>query len=456
MSSSHLEQWAKENVLQILPLDEESALLVVQTAVAAKNAEEAKNHWISLLGESPEIIEFVSEFNRRRFAPSLGEDTGFKKFDVNRNTKGGSNTFSSNSTAYPTINQQQKASQTRLSSSDRDRSKPRKTKDDLYNIPKAPQKTTVQGTLTSDLMGSKKASKPKQLPQVSKIDGLADIERAIHEVEISQKSSSSNRRSCDCQGRKHPLNEAAPNCLNCGKIICMLEGMGPCTFCKAPVISKTQQLELLQELKKAGSDLKQAANQKTKSKHSSSKHQFQKLNNSSIHSIFIDPKQLEQKAIEAEQRKNVLLNFDRTAAQRTKIIDEAADFDPTTLASDTWASPAEKALNLVKVQHALAQKEKKKKKVLSISLSGKKVVVDQKDESSDEEVPIDEQRKLFETKEIDASNKQKSSNITRIPRSLARPVFRPQSLPKESELPKEIAEKINRSWSKVQDAIEDD
>ncbi|WBW70752.1 thyroid receptor interacting protein-like protein, transcription coactivator [Schizosaccharomyces osmophilus] len=456
MFSSNLEQWAKENVLKLLSLDEESALLVAQTAAAAQNAGEAKNHWISLLGESPEAIEFVSEFNRRRFAPSSKKDTSYKKADIDRPSEKASNSSSEKSTVYPTISQQQKTRQTRSSSSDRDKSKNTKTNDDLYNIPKVAQKTTSQGTLTSDLMGTKKAFKPKQVPQVSKIDGLADIERAIHQVEISQKSSNSNRRSCDCQGRKHPLNEAAPNCLNCGKIICMLEGMGPCTFCKAPVISKTQQLELLQELKKAGSDIKQAANQKTKSKHSSSKHQFQKLNNSSIHSIFIDPKQLEQKAIEAEQRKNVLLNFDRTAAQRTKIIDEAADFDPTTLASDTWASPAEKALNLVKMQQALSQKEKKKKKVLSISLSGKKVVVDQKDESSDEEVPDNEHHNFLETKELEASAKQNSSNITRIPRSLARPVFRPQNLPKKSELPKEITEKINRSWSKVQDAIEND
>ncbi|EPY50803.1 thyroid receptor interacting protein [Schizosaccharomyces cryophilus OY26] len=453
MPSSALEQWTKDNVLKLLPLDEESAVLVAQTALAAENADDAKTHWISLLGESQETIEFVSEFNRRRFAASFSQkDAISKKLESNRPSS-----YSAETMASSNISQRKQTNQARLSSSDGDKNKSTKTDDELYKIQKFSQKSTGPGTLTSDLMGSKKASKPKAAPQVSKIEGLADIERAIHQVEISQRSSNSNRRSCDCQGRKHPLNEAAPNCLNCGKIICMLEGMGPCTFCKTPVISKTQQLELLQELKKAGSDLKQASNQKTKSKHMSSKHQFQKLNNSSIHSIFIDPKQLEQKAIEAEQRKNVLLNFDRTAAQRTKIIDEAADFDPTMLASDTWASPAEKALNLVKVQQALAQKEKKKKKVLSISLSGKKVVVDQKDESSDEEMPDDEQRKFMETKDIEASTKQKSSNVTRIPRKLARPVFRPQDQPKfKSGLPKEIAEKINRSWSKVQDAVEED
>mmetsp|Transcript_19172 Transcript_19172/g.13766 ORF Transcript_19172/g.13766 Transcript_19172/m.13766 type:complete len:123 (+) Transcript_19172:290-658(+) len=39
-----------------------------------------------------------------------------------------------------------------------------------------------------------------------------------------------NRKICYCQGTKHPLIN---NCVSCGKIVCELEGEGPCLFCGA-------------------------------------------------------------------------------------------------------------------------------------------------------------------------------------------------------------------------------
>lgn len=37
-----------------------------------------------------------------------------------------------------------------------------------------------------------------------------------------------DRRACECQASKHKL---IGNCLNCGRIVCELEGSGPCYFC---------------------------------------------------------------------------------------------------------------------------------------------------------------------------------------------------------------------------------
>ena len=36
------------------------------------------------------------------------------------------------------------------------------------------------------------------------------------------------REACTCMARRHPL---FANCTACGKIICELEGEGPCFFC---------------------------------------------------------------------------------------------------------------------------------------------------------------------------------------------------------------------------------
>src|SRR5690606_30060860 len=38
-------------------------------------------------------------------------------------------------------------------------------------------------------------------------------------------------RHCGCQARRHDLLKAAPNCLACGHIVCVAEGLGPCPFC---------------------------------------------------------------------------------------------------------------------------------------------------------------------------------------------------------------------------------
>ncbi|CAB16891.1 RQT complex subunit Rqt4 [Schizosaccharomyces pombe] len=447
-----MEKWTKENVLKILPVDDESAAMITSTALAVDSSEAAKDYWISLLGDSAETIEFISDFNQKRFhsthsgnSPSIMKNK--KNVTPNNNIRQKNTATSSHPSFYIANNKQKGYDEEMYKVNPASRNKSQSNNISSHEKSSKTTKNVSPGVMTSDLIPEKKSVKHNNSSS-NRIEGLADIEKAIRQIEISQNINKAERRVCNCQGRKHPLNEAAPNCLNCGKIICIVEGIGPCTFCDNPVISKAQQLELIQELKHEGSRLKQAANQKRKSKTVSSKNNFQRLQNSSLHSIFLDPKQLEQKAQEAEERKNVLLNFDRTSAQRTRIIDEAADFDPTSLASDTWASPAEKALNLVRMQKAMAKKEKKKKKVLSISLSGKKVVVDQKEassESSDEDQ--DELDNLTKVEGQSHSHNPKAPVI----RNLPRPIYHQDLHSSHVAVPESILNKINQKWSKVQD-----
>ena len=115
------------------------------------------------------------------------------------------------------------------------------------------------------------------------------------------------RHPCDCNARRHAL---ITNCLACGKVICEQEGVGPCLFCGSdPDVSHS--------------------------------------------SVATDPA-----AIAAAARfKNRLLEFDRTAAKRTTVIDDQEDYY-SHAASDAWLSQKEKA----EAEAAMASREEAKER----------------------------------------------------------------------------------------------
>lgn len=57
------------------------------------------------------------------------------------------------------------------------------------------------------------------------------------------------QKTCSCQATRHGLLMVAPNCLNCGRIRCIAEGVGPCADCKMPMISEEQEALLIAEAK---------------------------------------------------------------------------------------------------------------------------------------------------------------------------------------------------------------
>ncbi|KAI3649963.1 hypothetical protein MP228_005595 [Amoeboaphelidium protococcarum] len=68
--------------------------------------------------------------------------------------------------------------------------------------------------------------------KVLKIDSSASVKQSNQKSKSGNKNISkmTGRDSCNCCAQLHDL---VRNCLNCGKIICQLEGKGPCTFCDA-------------------------------------------------------------------------------------------------------------------------------------------------------------------------------------------------------------------------------
>lgn len=206
-----------------------------------------------------------------------------------------------------------------------------------------------------------------------KIDSLADIEAALNQIDLS--GSRGRRVACTCMGSRHPLVEAAPNCLKCGKIICIKEGLGPCLSCGSPLISEENIQAIASILNLEKDQIASTMGRKAR----------EAAANSGISISETKVKEAKDKAKnEAENRLNKLLNFQETSSQRTKIIDEVADFETPTIGVNKWASPMEQAKQLKRQQRQLRKQEELRlaragrgKKVVSIDLHGHKVVTRQ-------------------------------------------------------------------------------
>ena len=82
----------------------------------------------------------------------------------------------------------------------------------------------------------------------------------------------------------------------------------------------------------------------------------------------------------AKAHRDRLLNFQAQNARRTRVVDEAADFETPNVASTLWMSPAQRALALKKQQRILREMEEKarpewekKKTFMSLDIKGGRV-----------------------------------------------------------------------------------
>ncbi|ODQ65549.1 zf-C2HC5-domain-containing protein [Nadsonia fulvescens var. elongata DSM 6958] len=327
--------------------------------------EEVAEHFKNLLGETSDALDFIAEFCRIRFPPKAIKSVP-PPASPPRSKKPLS--ISSSSMSWVADANPQKSKVTKRNGGGR-----------LGNS---------SSSLTSELMIKTPGQRDKQK---QKITSLADIDLALKELEISSAKSeissevdaSKPRTVCNCMGTRHPLLLIAPNCLNCGKIICIKEGMGPCTFCGAKLLSEEEfsaiQNVLLNErhdLKEAqGGSLRQSSS--SKNKQNSIKYNFSATG--------VNGRRAQEKALEeAKERLEKLLHFQNTGAERTKIIDQASDFEVPGYGVNQWASPTERALQLKKQQKLLRKMEEREKArsgrgkaVLSIDLKGRKIFAEE-------------------------------------------------------------------------------
>ncbi|KAH7163390.1 putative zinc finger motif, C2HC5-type-domain-containing protein [Dactylonectria estremocensis] len=412
---------------KLLPLPDNELQQVLDYATTLSKPEAAE-HLNNLLGSSPLAVEFISSFNSRRHTgPSFSaaaaaatpstSDTGAieavpkpkrapkkKKAAIHtpqaRQVDGYSapagSTYNKKDQDLDYIPQRPSAP----SSADVSRSTTPKP------VPKPaakppPKQHASAGYLIADGPSKPKpksnpgsrSSTPKPSSSTTKISisgglsmagastAIADLDAAIRALEISTNPSLDNpkARKCNCVATRHPLQGAAPNCLSCGKVICMKEGLGPCTFCGSPLLSPDDVQAMVRELKDERGRERMAADRQANRRADVAK----------TPAAFTTPRgndgpSLSDAEAKARAHRDKLLNFQAENAQRTTVRDEAADFDVSGALTGTgsmWSTPEERARELKRQQKILREMEwnarpdyEKRKQVLSIDLVGGKVV----------------------------------------------------------------------------------
>lgn len=417
MSGANLVAWGVPRLAQLLPLDEES-LQQILTYSAGLSKEASAEHLKNLLGDSPAVFEFIASFNSRREAqeaPRSGGSATTTASAANKssNGKGASGKrggkkgqTSLHSTGPPrrpenygnVVGGYRKEDQDEnYMSTTRSRNNnaglstepaaflrpsPRESAASSRSTSPAPKNKappSASGPVISELLPNVKSKSAKQSPRQAgsgaaspsknslTTNDISDLTAAIAALEVSTNPTLSNEeRKCTCYATIHPLFDPAPNCLNCGKIICSLEGLQPCSFCGTPLLSNEEVQSIIRELRaERGQEKMRAHNEGV-----------QRPGGPGPGPGSGSSSQLDA----AKAHRDRLLNFQAQNARRTRVVDEAADFETPNLSSTIWMSPAQRALALKKQQRVLREMEEKarpewekKKTIMSLDIKGGQV-----------------------------------------------------------------------------------
>jgi hypothetical protein len=424
-----LAEWALPQLSKLLPLDNDSLKQIIEYTESLANRE-AADHLQNMLGDSPQALEFITSFNNRRkpkgpiapaqSAPANGlseipksrprkkKQTGIGKPLPARQVEGAGNVagayMKKDEGDYMAGSSKQKAPKANVFDLSQ--------KPDALQLPTATSSGTATptsrgvspaplskklppsaaGQLISETKSSRNSS-PKPKAKISVAGGtpmhgastaLNDLESAIRTLEIQTNptlsAQDSTRRKCNCMATRHPLLDAAPNCLNCGKIICVKEGLGPCTFCNTPLLSADETQSMIRILREERGKEKMAANNAGQ-KRADVAHAPRPFSTPKTTAPTSDADSESERLAKAKQHRDKLLAFQAQNAKRTQVHDEAADFETTSAGLSMWASPQERAMQLKRQQKALREQEwnaqpeyEKRKVVASIDLVGGKIV----------------------------------------------------------------------------------
>ncbi|KAL9085908.1 MAG: hypothetical protein Q9165_007391 [Trypethelium subeluteriae] len=509
MATSALTEWALAQLSRLLPLDEDSLRqIIIYSNTLPKDA--AAEHLKNLLGDSPQAIEFITSFNSRRQKPpseshassstsnqndlssgvpkpksrqsNKARGTGFRNLPPPRqpeyygNTTGGyvKRAEEDYMTAKPKPNREPAISST-LALQDtpeaRQLPKTRSNASSANASPKLPP--SAAGPLISDSRSSSRNSSPAPksktkinlsggTPMQGQSSSINDLDSAIRSLEIqtnpalTSSPEDNSKRRCNCMATRHPLLDAVPNCLNCGKIICVKEGLGPCTFCNTPLLSASDIQSMVRALKDERGKEKQEA-------HNAAHRRAEVASVPRPFSSVQKDQQSEQneKLAAAKQHRDKLLGFQAQNTRRTKIHDEAADFDTPTAGQSMWASPQERAMQLKRQQKALREQEwtnrpewEKKKMVASIDLVAGKVLRRMAAVEKPEYVPSDEEdgQEDFGTDDATSSG---GGAFSRNPLLASGHLIRPIWKGGEADKGKAPVTEKKSTWRRVQDDTDD-
>ncbi|KAJ2057469.1 hypothetical protein GGI17_005627 [Coemansia sp. S146] len=358
--------WATHQVAVIIGSTEQDAAPLADFLVGIESAAELQTQLLDMLGESPMALNFAFALIAKRFPPAPEPQ------QTARPSQPLSHAWAPSAVAYRKGGSSEAtAAVSSLAHTVKSQSDVHGINRDMPPLPPA-QKSQRQ----------QKKEKQQQERQQKEIE------------EKSRRTAKRKRVKCECQASEHAL---LTNCLTCGRIICDKEGPGPCMFCGAHVESPDQQLQQhMQRLLNRAEEAKQQhgtlassgsarktqssggmsyslkagggfgtrdaellwpaneeANPSTESGSAPTLGAVAELSEEeylqlafkalAIDSSVADPASVREAEawVKAMRRKEKLLDFDRTAAQRTKLIDQASDFDPHALGK--WMTPIEKA-----------------------------------------------------------------------------------------------------------------
>ncbi|ODQ80955.1 hypothetical protein BABINDRAFT_6819 [Babjeviella inositovora NRRL Y-12698] len=493
----------------LLPLDQDALTQVIDYALSLPSDDIVVDHFLNLLGESPDAIDFVTKFNLyRRPATKAPMAAALKK----------------ERTPTPAA-------------------EPVKPKNATSNSvwgtspqPQAPKATkprlagTKTSTTVAELLDTKPVKEPLTAQQKAKkaakkkLTDLKDIDAALAALEYREtgaEADAEDRRSCNCMATRHPLFDVFPNCLNCGKIICVKEGLQPCSYCGQPLISWTERAQMVEALQSQRLELegkKAPVSENNSGRNSPSvklpqkkfkitigapgqnsfKAQEWAMGRLAEHNkekaarlaqeaektekitkqdeelqYYSSMKDIDPDLQNAQDRLNTLLNFQSTGAQRTRIIDQASDYDAPATSGSLWASPLERALQLKKQQRmarkqeeAMATRSGRGKRVMDLTIRDGKAVIHEKqvsgdikdDDAIDLELVDSEDEELKEIKELE-----QQANVARMEEDAKKqtnvwdyeadkkkwvaPIYVSSSDIKDE---KEVEEAVGKGWSRVQ------
>ncbi|KAI8986552.1 putative zinc finger motif, C2HC5-type-domain-containing protein [Pilobolus umbonatus] len=421
-----LESWAIDKLSVFLGFDSETlSTQILPYLLSATTPDAFAEQLHEMLGANEGAYEFIQEFVQRRFAEKPAPPTPKPKKPVVKESTESSPSTTTSETVFPSlpsssqpykelwpanINVYRKSDEEYIKSLRKTRKGNKSKNNDIKSAAILPNKTP-----------------PTPAKKEKKKKNEMTLEAALKELDLKADKVGKKKRVCQCQATKHPLLSIAPNCLNCGKIICNYETVGPCSFCHEEIITKDQ---IIHEAKKRKEEQRlllqseQASQDNTSTTVPQSRYASKAGGN--IYSSYADEE--EKNRIKAEEHKEKLLEFQRTSAQRSVVIDQATDFQLPTDQLNPWLSPQERAILLKKQQANLKRIERagqsKKHKVMTIDLQTKQVKVDDADSpesSSEEEEEVVQHKPVIHTAEDDKSAGTYSQNP--LLKGIVRPTF---------------------------------
>lgn len=433
MSYDSLRKYSIGAVSRILPLDEGTCEEMINYTLSLPN-NEIEGHLLDLLGHSEESYEFISKFIELK---KKADDEASQTEEKSKLKPKDPSIPSWGPTAKPTT-------------------KPKSSKSRLLANKTSATISELASLKPSNKLSNAQAKKSKK----KNLDNLKDIDAALSELEVAKALEGSDsahslqvKRVCNCMATKHPLFEVAPNCLNCGKIICSKEGLQPCSSCGNELLSEHEKREIVKILRSerelletkqghlkdkqvqqlspkpakyikfsnsTGGNLWKAQEEAFKLAEAEAKRRREQEEEAELKKQEIEQqmrelehykrtKNVDEALLTAQQRLETLLHYQETGAERSKIIDNAADFEmPAVSSGSMWLSPVERALQLKKQQKQLRSFEaeessrvgRSKKVVEMVIKDGKVKMVEKMVHMTDEQADIEELEKELKKEKL--------------------------------------------------------